>query len=91
MYDVTYQTPDIFPIVRSVKLGLQNVCLMNCVKYSLSMQKSLRLVKKRWRVSKTDLRLMYLFLIKFWNYVVELPVSLVIKPGVAEVLILLRL
>jgi hypothetical protein len=36
---------------------------------------------------ESDLQLlMYPFLIKLWNYVVELPVFSVIKPGVADFL-----
>ena len=84
LYDATYKSPDIFPIVSSVKLGLQVVCLMSCVNYSSNLLKALRLVKERWRVTNHDLRLMYLFLIKLWKYVVELPVFSVIKPGETE-------
>ena len=83
MYDVTYRTPDMSPIVSSVKLSLWIACLMSWVEYSSNLLKSLRLVKERWRVPNHDLRLTYPFLKKFWNYVVELPVFSVIKPGVA--------
>ena len=83
VYDVTYKTPDISPVVSSVKSALKIVCLMSCVGYSSNMLKSLQLVKERWRVTNHDLRSMYPFLIKFWNYVVEMPVFSVIKPGVA--------
>ena len=48
------------------------------------MQKSLRLVKERWRLPNHNSKLTYLFLIKLWNYVVELPVFSAIKPGVAD-------
>ena len=91
LYDVTYRTPDIFPVVSSAELGLHIVFLMSCVKYSSDLLNSLRLVKKRWKVMNHDLRLMYHFLTKFWNYVVELPVFSVIKPGVANFFLLLKL
>ena len=82
VYDITYKTPDISPLVGSVKIGLWIICLMSCVEYSLNLLKTLQLVKEQWRVSNHGLRLMYPFLIKFWNYVVELPVFSVIKHGV---------